>query len=176
MLLRRSLKFIFSLDKYLGRSSFTLQHRSTASLSENKKILEPFETSPKIQTIVDQISQLSLLEVAELNQALKTQLKIPDAPVMYAGAAVAAEKTQEEDDKSSQSVQTSFTLKLEKFDETKKVSLIKEIKGLVEGLNLVQAKKFVESAPQIIKNNLSKDEAEKLKATLEAAGGVCLIE
>lgn len=75
-------------------SSFTLQHRSTASLSENKKILEPFETSPKIQTIVDQISQLSLLEVAELNQALKTQLKIPDAPVMYAGAAVAAEKTQ----------------------------------------------------------------------------------
>ncbi|KAI7695659.1 hypothetical protein SSS_03190 [Sarcoptes scabiei] len=94
MLLRRSLKFIFSLDKYLGRSSFTLQHRSTASLSENKKILEPFETSPKIQTIVDQISQLSLLEVAELNQALKTQLKIPDAPVMYAGAAVAAEKTQ----------------------------------------------------------------------------------
>lgn len=72
-------------------------------------------------------------------------------------------------------VQTSFTVKLLKFDDAKKIQLIKELKNLMDGVNLVQAKKFVESAPQVVKADLPKDEAEKLKATIEAAGGVCEI-
>ncbi len=72
--------------------------------------------------------------------------------------------------------QTSFTVKLESFDTAKKVTLIKEIKNLVEGMNLVQAKKFVESCPTVVKADLSKDEAEKLKESLIAAGAVCKIE
>ena len=95
----------------------------------------------------------------------------------------------------AKTVQTSFTLKLNKFDDSKKVALIKQIKTVVEGMNLVQvlhclpfcclsthfsivlkAKKFVESVPQVIKSNLPKDEAEKLKAALEEVGGVCIIE
>jgi len=56
------------------------------------------------------------------------------------------------------------------------VTLIKEIKNLVEGMNLVQAKKFVESCPTVVKGDLSKDEAEKLKEALTAAGGTCKIE
>ena len=63
-----------------------------------------------------------------------------------------------------------------KFDEAKKVATIKEVKTIVEGLNLVQAKKFVESCPQIIKADISKDEAEKLKSRLEAVGAICSIE
>ena len=43
-------------------------------------------------------------------------------------------------------------------------------------MNLVQAKKFVESAPAVVKTDLSKDEADKLKANLEAVGGTCRIE
>jgi large subunit ribosomal protein L7/L12 len=72
--------------------------------------------------------------------------------------------------------QTSFAVKLESFDTAKKVTLIKEIKNLIEGMNLVQAKKFVESCPMVVKGDLSKDEADKLKDALTAAGAVCKIE
>ena len=65
---------------------------------------------------------------------------------------------------------------MEAFAADKKVALIKEIKNNVEGMNLVQAKKFVESAPTVVKTDLSKDEAEALKSTLEAVGGSCKIE
>ena len=136
----------------------------------------------KINKIVDEISTLNLLEVADLNELLKKRLKISDAPVMMAGAgmpmggAAAAPKEEEVEDEPPVAVQTSFTLKMEKFDESKKVALIKEIKSQVEGMNLVQAKKFVESCPATVKADLGKDEAEKLKTALEAAGATCIIE
>ncbi|CAG2183550.1 unnamed protein product [Oppiella nova] len=95
---------------------------------------------------------------------------------MPMASAPASQEDEDEGDIGAKTVQTSFTIKLNKFDETKKVALIKEIKAVVEGMNLVQAKKFVESVPQIIKSNVPKDEAEKLKKALEAVGGECLIE
>lgn len=73
-------------------------------------------------------------------------------------------------------MQTSFTVKLMKFDEKQKVALIKEVKSLLEGMNLVQAKKFVESAPTIVKSDIGKDEAEKLKEALTKAGAVVEVE
>lgn len=57
-----------------------------------------------------------------------------------------------------------------------KVKLIKEIKNFVQGINLVQAKKLVESLPQEIKANVAKAEAEKIKAALEAVGGTVVLE
>jgi large subunit ribosomal protein L7/L12 len=63
-----------------------------------------------------------------------------------------------------------------KFDEKQKVALIKEVKNLFEGMNLVQAKKFVESVPTIVKEDISKEEAEKLKETLSKIGAVIEIE
>ncbi|XP_051996030.1 39S ribosomal protein L12, mitochondrial-like [Xyrauchen texanus] len=67
---------------------------------------------------------------------------------------------------------THFTVKLTEL----KVKLIKEVKNCIQGLNLVQAKKLVESLPQEIRANVSKEEAEKLKTALEAAGGTVLLE
>lgn len=69
-----------------------------------------------------------------------------------------------------------FQVKLMKFDEKQKVALIKEIKTLLEGMNLVQAKKFVESAPTVVKSDIGKDEAEKLKEALSKVGAVVEIE
>ncbi|NXI21169.1 DIC protein, partial [Sterrhoptilus dennistouni] len=66
---------------------------------------------------------------------------------------------------------THFTVRLTELKAADKVKLIKEVKNFVPGVNLVQAKKLVESLPQEIKANASKEEAGKIKAALEAAGG-----
>ncbi|KAJ6216848.1 hypothetical protein RDWZM_008005 [Blomia tropicalis] len=155
--------------------------KRTISLSAARMdtIMSPTEVDPKIRGIVDQVASLTLLEVAELNRALKETLNIPDAPVMAFASGPASPTSanaEEEDGDNAKTVQTAFSLKITKFDDTKKVALIKEVKSVVEGLNLVQAKKFVESVPQIVKSNISKDEAEKLKATLEASGATCVID
>jgi len=135
---------------------------------------------PKLVRIVDDISKLTLIEVSELNTLLKKTLNIPDTPMMGPmmagfGAAAPAAPSEEESDQPVASKQSSFTLKLLKFDDSKKVALIKECKNLLEGMNLVQAKKFVESAPTVVKADLPKDEAEKLMAALQAVGATCEI-
>nr|XP_025968887.1 39S ribosomal protein L12, mitochondrial [Dromaius novaehollandiae] len=71
---------------------------------------------------------------------------------------------------------THFTVRLTELKAADKVKLIKEVKNFVPGVNLVQAKKLVESLPQEIKANVSKEEAEKIKAALEAAGGTVVLE
>nr|CAD7434580.1 unnamed protein product [Timema monikensis] len=136
--------------------------------------------SPKIEKLVTDISQLNLLEVADLSDALKKRLNLPDTPVMamgsFAPAGAAQVSAEDEEEAAPKKVQTSFTVKLVKFDDKQKVALIKEIKNLLEGMNLVQAKKFVESAPTIVKGDIGKDEAEKLKEALVKVGAVIEID
>lgn len=102
-------------------------------------------------------------------------MNLPDAPAFAVGA-VAAAPTAEEEDEAPQAVKSSFTVKLMKFDEKQKVPLIKEMKSLIEGMNLVQAKKFVESAPVVVKADIGKDEAEKLKEAIEKVGGTVQVD
>ena len=130
----------------------------------------------RIKAIVDQIAQLKFYEVTLLNEALKKELKIPDVQRVAVGAVSAAGAGAEDVGATAGAAKSSFTVKLTKFDDGKKVALIKEIKKLVEGINLVEAKRFVEECPKVIKANLSKDEAEALKTQLEAAGGVVKLE
>ncbi|XP_032230679.2 39S ribosomal protein L12, mitochondrial isoform X2 [Nematostella vectensis] len=131
-----------------------------------------------IKKIVDDISKLTLLEVSELNELLKVTLKIQDVPMMAAGAmappAAAQEAASEEAEKEAEP--TEFTVKLTGFDAAAKVKLIKEIKNLIPGMNLVQAKKFVEGLPQNVREKVNKEESEQLKKALEAAGGTVEIE
>ncbi|XP_069124282.1 large ribosomal subunit protein bL12-like [Argopecten irradians] len=157
--LRRQQKIIQACSCMQSRSWCTLP-----SPHEDKSY------SPKIQNLVDNIGQLTLLEVAELNELLKKTLKIQDAPIMsMAGAAPAPAVKEEEEEVKSTREQTSFEVKLKAFDAGKKIALIKEIKSIC-GLNLVQSKSFVESTPQVVKAGVSKDEAEKMKTALEAVG------
>lgn len=137
--------------------------------------------NPKLVKLVGEIAQLNLLEVSELSTLLKRTLNLPDAPVFPAGFpaggfAAGRPAGEEDEDAAPKKVQTAFKVKLMKFDDKQKVALIKEIKNLLEGMNLVQAKKFVESAPTIVKEELPKDEAEKLKEALQKVGAVIEIE
>lgn len=138
----------------------------------------PKEYSPKIQQLVSDIASLTLLEVSDLNELLKKKLNIQDVGMMPMGAMAAAPPSQavEEEAAPVKKEKTHFTVKLTELNATEKVKLIKEVKNCIQGLNLVQAKKLVESLPQEIRVNVSKEEAEKLKAALEAAGGTVVLE
>lgn len=137
----------------------------------------PKQYSPKIQQLVNDIASLTLLEVSDLNELLKKTLNIQDVGVMpmAAPAAPVAQATEEED-LPAKKEKTHFIVKLTELNAADKVKLIKEVKNCIPGLNLVQCKKLVESLPQEIRSNVSKEEAEKLKAALEAAGGTVVLE
>lgn len=92
--------------------------------------------------------------------------------ILASGAAESQDKGSADDHSTKK---TSFSLKLTKFEDAKKIALIKEIRGAISGLNLVQAKKFVDSLPGVVKEDLSKQEAEELKAKLEKVGATCEI-
>ncbi|KAG0300195.1 hypothetical protein BGZ98_009375, partial [Dissophora globulifera] len=134
---------------------------------------------PKIVAIVDQISGLTLLQTADLVSLLKTRLNIQEIAMPVggggapAGGAVAAAAPVEEEKAPEK---TEFSVKLEKFDAAAKAKLIREIKNIIPGINLVEAKKFVEGAPKVVKENLNKADAEKLKKTLEDLGATVSLE
>ncbi|KAJ1817142.1 54S ribosomal protein L12, mitochondrial [Coemansia sp. RSA 2598] len=116
------------------------------------------EVAPKVSAIVDQVAQLTLLETSQLVDALKTKFNITEA---------VHEKPIEK---------TEFKVKLEKIDAAQKAKVIREIKNLVPDMNLVAAKKFVESVPKVVKDSVPKDEAEKIKKALEALGATVILE
>lgn len=118
-----------------------------------------------IAKIVDELSGLTVLEVADLVKTLEEKWGVSAAaPVAVAaaggaaagGAAPAEEKTE-------------FDVILTSAGGNK-IAVIKEVRGVVPGLGLAEAKKLVESAPQPLKEGAKKEEAEEIKKKLEAAG------
>ncbi|KAF7547781.1 hypothetical protein G7Z17_g7486 [Cylindrodendrum hubeiense] len=139
---------------------------------------EAAPVSPKIQTIVDQISQLTLLETADLVSSLKTKLNIPDLPIGgFAAAAPAAPAAAEEAEEAAPAAaeKSLFTLKLQSFEPTSKAKVIKEVKNML-GLSLVDSKKFVESAPKTMKENVPKEDADKIIAMMKELGAVVIMD
>ncbi len=114
-----------------------------------------------LEKLVDDLSELTVLEASELSKLLEEKWGVSAAaPVAVAAAAggdaVAAEE------------QTEFDVVLVDMGE-KKLNVIKEVRALT-GLGLAESKALVESAPKPVKEGVSKDEAEEVKAKLEAAG------
>ncbi|MDZ7895277.1 MAG: 50S ribosomal protein L7/L12 [Sphingobium sp.] len=115
-----------------------------------------------INALVDQLSALTVLEAAELSKALEEKWGVSAAAaVAVAGPAAAAAAPAAEE-------QTEFDVILA-GDGGNKIAVIKEVRALT-GLGLTEAKALVEAAPKAVKEGVSKDEAEKVKAQLEAAG------
>ena len=111
--------------------------------------------------IVEDLSSLTVLEAAELSKLLEEKWGVSAAaPVAVAAGPAAAAAPAEE--------QTEFTVVLAAAGD-KKINVIKEIRGIT-GLGLKEAKDLVEGAPKTVKEGVSKDEAEKIKKTLEDNG------
>jgi large subunit ribosomal protein L7/L12 len=116
-----------------------------------------------VKDLGDKIAALTLVKAVELKEYLKAQYKIEPAAggaVMMAGPAAAAEKPAEK---------TEFTVILASYDAAKKINVIKVVRELT-GLGLKEAKDLVEGAPKPVKENIAKDEAEKIKKQLEEGG------
>ncbi|TWH98897.1 large subunit ribosomal protein L7/L12 [Luteimonas cucumeris] len=112
------------------------------------------------EQIVDAIAEKTLMEVMELVKAIEEKFGVSAAaPVAAAGPAVAAAPVEE---------QTEFTVVLKAAGE-KKVEVIKAVRAIT-GLGLKEAKDLVEGAPQTVKEAVSKEDSEKMKKDLEAAG------
>jgi large subunit ribosomal protein L7/L12 len=116
------------------------------------------------------------LETSQLITELKERLNIPDISIPAGGAAApAAPVAAEEEAAAPVEEKTVFNIKLESFDAKSKPKIIKEVKNLL-GLSLVESKKFVESAPKLLKENVPKEDADKIKETIEALGGKVVLE
>lgn len=115
-----------------------------------------------LQQLVDDLSTLTVLEAAELSKMLEDKWGVSAAaPVAMVAAPAAAAAEQAEEKTEFDAVLTDVG--------ANKVNVIKEVRAFT-GLGLIEAKKVVESAPKAIKSGVSKDEAEKIKTALEAAG------
>ena len=113
--------------------------------------------------IVDDLSSLSVIEAAELSKMLEEKWGVSAAaPVAAAAAAPAAGGNAEAEE------QSEFNVVLASFGE-KKINVIKEVRAITS-LGLKEAKDLVEAAPTAVKEGVPKEEAEKIKEQLEAAG------
>src|SRR6202008_501561 len=121
-----------------------------------------------LQELVDSLSALTVLEAAELSKMLEEKwgvsaaapVAVAAAPGAAAGGAAPAEAAEE---------QTEFTVVLTAGGD-KKINVIKEVRSVRPDLGLKEAKDLVEGAPQNVKENVSKQEAEEGKKKLEEAG------
>jgi large subunit ribosomal protein L7/L12 len=124
----------------------------------------------KLEKIVDDLSALTVLEAAELSKLLEEKWGVSAAaPVAAAGPAAAAAPVEEAE------VQTEFTVILTGGGD-KKINVIKEVRSIRPDLGLKEAKDLVEGAPQNVKENISKQEADEVKKKLEDAGASVTIK
>ena len=116
-------------------------------------------------TLVDQLSGLTVLEIAGLVKQLEEKWGVsaaaPVAAAAPAGGGGAAAAPAEE--------KTSFDVILAEMG-SNKIGVIKEVRGAVPGLGLAEAKALVEGAPKMLKEGVTKAEAEEIKKKIEAAG------
>ncbi len=121
-----------------------------------------------LNTIAEELGKLTILEAAELVKMLEEKWGVSAAaPVAAAGAAAAAAEPVEE--------KTEFDVELTDAG-ANKIAVIKAVRTVKPGLGLADAKKLVESAPAVVVEGASKEDAEKAKAELEKAGAKVTIK
>ena len=128
----------------------------------------------KLEKLVDDLSTLTVLEASELSKLLEEKwgvsaaapVAVAAAPGAAAAGAAPAEAAEE---------QTEFTVVLTAGGD-KKINVIKEVRSVRPDLGLKEAKDLVEGAPQNVKENVSKQEAEEVKKKLEEAGASVTIK
>ncbi len=124
--------------------------------------------SEKTLALLEEIKGLTILEMNDLVKALEEEFGVTAAPVAVAGAVAGAAPAAAAEEK------TEFDVELTSFG-AKKLDVIKAVREIT-GLGLKDAKDLVEAAPKMLKEGVSKDEAESFKKALEEAGATVTIK
>ncbi|MEZ4387896.1 MAG: 50S ribosomal protein L7/L12 [Candidatus Krumholzibacteriia bacterium] len=124
---------------------------------------EDIKLSDNAQKVLELIESMTLLEAADLVKAMEEKFGVSAAAPMAMAAMPAAAVAEEE-------VKDEFNVMLTGVGD-KKIQVIKEVRAIT-GLGLKEAKELVESAPCAVKEGVSKDEAEQIKAKLEEVGAI----
>ncbi|GMH35535.1 hypothetical protein BSKO_03403 [Bryopsis sp. KO-2023] len=171
------------LGKTLGDSTSAQavgMHAQAQPADDEEEVREI--SNPRIHTLADEILQLNLLEIHDLTSILKKKLGVTDSPMMgmpmgmpMMGQAAAPAQAAAEPEAKKEEEKTEFDVKLESFEATSKIKLIKEVRGLTD-LGLKEAKELVEKAPVIVKVKLDKKSAEEVKEKLEKVGAKVNLE
>ena len=127
----------------------------------------------KISTLIDELKTLTLLEAAELVKAIEETFNVDASAgggvmMMNAGPAAA-------EDAGSSEEKTEFDISLDEVPKDKKISILKVVRSVTE-LGLKEAKEVVENTPKVIKEGLTKADAEETKKVLEEAGAVVTLK
>jgi len=133
-----------------------------------KKVATAIKTMTK-EEIIDNISNMTVLELSELVKELETKFGVSAAVPMAMGPTITQAPAQAEVEE-----KTEFDVILASFG-ANKINVIKEIRAITP-LGLKEAKELVESAPQPVKKGITKEEAEEIKKKLEAAGATVEIK
>ncbi len=113
--------------------------------------------------ILDAVANMTVLEVSELVKAMEEKFGVTAAVAVAAAPGAAAGGAPAEE-------QTEFTVMLDKIDPAKKIPVIKAVRTIT-GLGLGEAKALVEGAPKVLKEGVSKADADKMIADIKEAGG-----
>jgi len=127
-----------------------------------------------VDTIIEQLGSMSVLDLVKLTKALQEQWGVSAAPVAVAGAAPAAGGAAEAAPAAAEE-QTEFNVVLSEVGPNK-INVIKAVRELNAGLGLKEAKELVDSAPAPVREGVTKDEANAPKTKLEEAGAKVAIQ
>lgn len=127
----------------------------------------------KISTLIDELKTLTLLEAAELVKAIEETFNVDASAgggvmMMNAGTATS-------EDTSASEEKTEFDISLDEVPKDKKISILKVVRSVTE-LGLKEAKEVVENTPKVIKEGLTKADAEETKKVLEEAGATVTLK
>ena len=128
----------------------------------------------KIETIIEDLKSLTLLEAAELVKQIEDVFDV-DASVAVGPSVAMMPGIATPDSTEAVEEKTEFDVLLEEVEASKKIAILKVVRGLT-GLGLKEAKEFVESVPKVVKEATSKEDAEEIKSKLEEAGAKVVIK
>ena len=117
----------------------------------------------EIDTLVEQLGKLTVVEAGELAKKLEKAWGLNYEEILGSGRPAQAPVQEEE--------KATATVILTGYPADKKISVLKKVREYIEGMGLLEAKNFVEDLPKPVKEDIEKEEAEKMQKELEAAGG-----
>ena len=139
----------------------TKEEAAPAAEEKATDVDETVEVPKAFKKLVEQVEEMSVLELHELVKVLEKRFGVSAAAVAVAGGAAGG-------DAGGADEQTEFTVELTEAG-GQKIAVIKAVKGAL-GLGLKEAKELVDGAPAVVKEGMKKEDAEALKAELEGAG------